>query len=213
MAWRCRFMSASEVPKSTQKLVQPVVVAGLRRVSARHPAGSLRSTETTDDDKLRRGAATDLMGEVGGAFVAPWVVPMAGGGSPCGHHVGFGEDDSPPPSPACPEHPAISNATAFDCAPRVVSLRSERTKKSAGKRNSWMPGHLLGVVTARWERNPQIPEPPRTPHLTSDRPAWWSWVLPRAQPPARRSAMPRRRQREPKDARDKVKLAVASRVF
>ena len=23
-----------------------------------------------------------------------------------------------------------------------------------------MPGHLLGVVTARWERNPQIPEPP-----------------------------------------------------
>jgi hypothetical protein len=29
MAWRCRFMSASEVPKSTQKLVQPVVVAGL----------------------------------------------------------------------------------------------------------------------------------------------------------------------------------------
>ena len=76
-----------------------------------------------------------------------------------------------------------------------------------------MPGHLLGVVTARWERNPQIPEPPRTPHLTSDRPAWWSWVLPRAQPPARRSAMPRRRQREPKDARDKVKLAVASRVF
>ena len=27
-----------------------------------------------------------------------------------------------------------------------------------------MPGHLLGVLTARWERNPQIPEPPRTPH-------------------------------------------------
>ena len=72
---------------------------------------------------------------------------------------------------------------------------------------------MLGVVTARWERNPQIPEPPRTPHLTSDRPAWWSWVLPRAQPPARRSAMPRRRQREPKDARGKAKLAVASAGF
>ena len=76
-----------------------------------------------------------------------------------------------------------------------------------------MPGNLLGVVTARWERNPQIPEPPQTPHLTSDRPAWWSWVLRRAQPPARRSAMPRRRQREPKDAREKVKLAVVSTGF
>ena len=32
--------------------------------------------------------------------------------------------------------------------------------KVRGKRNSWMPGHLLGVVTARWERIPQIPEPP-----------------------------------------------------
>ena len=41
MAGRGRFMRASEVPKSTQKLVQPAVVAGLRRVSARHPAGSL----------------------------------------------------------------------------------------------------------------------------------------------------------------------------
>jgi hypothetical protein len=76
-----------------------------------------------------------------------------------------------------------------------------------------MPGNLLGVVTARWERNPQIPEPPRKPHLTSDRPAWWSWVLPRVQPPARRSAMPRRRKREPKDAGGKVKLAVASAGF
>ena len=32
MAWLCRFMSASEVPKSTQKLVQPVVVAGLSMI-------------------------------------------------------------------------------------------------------------------------------------------------------------------------------------
>ena len=106
-------MSASEVPKSTQKLVQPVVVAGLHRVSAGHPAGSLRSTETTGYGKLRRGTATDLMGEVGNAFVAPRVVPVAGGGPPCGHHAGFGEGDSPPPSPACPEHPAILRATAF----------------------------------------------------------------------------------------------------
>jgi hypothetical protein len=79
MAGRGRFMRASEVPKSTQQLVQPVVVAGLRRVSARHHAGSLRSTETTDDDKLRRDAATDLMGKVGGALVASRVVPGAGG--------------------------------------------------------------------------------------------------------------------------------------
>ena len=78
MAWRCRFMSASEVPKSTQKLVQPVVVAGLRRVSARHPAGSLCSTDMTNDDMLRRGAATDLMGEVGDEFIGPRVVPVAG---------------------------------------------------------------------------------------------------------------------------------------
>ena len=60
MAWRCRFMSASEVPKSTQKLVQPIVVAGLhRRVSARHPAGSLRSTIDRNDGRwqveARRG--------------------------------------------------------------------------------------------------------------------------------------------------------------
>ena len=126
MAWRCRFMSASEVPK--MKLVQPVVVAGLHRASARHPAGSLRSTETTDDGKLRRGAAMDLMGEVGDAFVAPRAVPVAGGGPPCGHHVGFGEGDSPPPLPACPEHPAIFLADSFYCAPRVASLRSERYK-------------------------------------------------------------------------------------
>ena len=78
MAWRCRFMSASEVPKSTQKLVQPVVVAGLRRVSARHHAGSLCSTDMTNDGMLRRGAATDLMGEVGDAFIGPRVVPVAG---------------------------------------------------------------------------------------------------------------------------------------
>ena len=78
MAWRCRFMSASEVPKSTQKLVQPVVVAGLRRVSARHPAGSLRSTNTNNDDNFTRGAATDLMGEVGDALAAPRVASVAG---------------------------------------------------------------------------------------------------------------------------------------
>jgi len=77
---------------------------------------------------LRRGAATDLMGEVGDAFVAPRVVPVAGGGSQYGHHVGFGEDDSPPPSPACPEHPAIFLDCRFCCAPRIASLRSERYK-------------------------------------------------------------------------------------
>ena len=78
MAWRCRFMSASEVPKSTQKLVQPVVVAGLRRVSARHPAGSLRSTNTNNDDNFTRGAATDLMGEVGDALAARQIAFVPG---------------------------------------------------------------------------------------------------------------------------------------
>jgi len=78
MAWRCRFMSASEVPKSTQKLVQPVVVAGLRRVSARHPAGSLRSTDTINDDNFTRGAATDLMGEVGDALAARQIAFVPG---------------------------------------------------------------------------------------------------------------------------------------
>ena len=111
-----------------QKSVWRVVVAGLDRVSARHPARSLRSTETTNDGKPRRGAATHLMGEVGDVFVAPRAVSVAGGGSPCGHHVGFGEGDLPPPSLAFPEHPAVSNATDFYCAPRIASLRSKRTK-------------------------------------------------------------------------------------
>ena len=169
MAWRCRFVSASEVPKSTQKLVQPVVVAGLHRVSARHPTGSLRSTETTDDGKLRRGAATDLMGEVDDAFVAPGVVPVAGGGSPCGHHIGFfGEDDSPPPSQACPEHPAISNASGFCCAPRIVSPRFELTK------NRWHLKQLDARAFARrgnctlGTQPPNSRAPPNTaPHLRS----------------------------------------------
>ena len=218
MAWRYRFMSASEVPKSTQKLVQPAVVAGgLHRASARHPAGSLRPTETTNDGKLRRGAATDLMGEVGDAFVAPRAVPVTGGGSPCGHHAGFGEDDPPPSSQACPEHPAIFLAGSFYCAPRIASLRSERYKnfqqeetldaRAFARRGNCAPGTQPQNLRA-----PPTPEH-RTPHLTSDRPAWWSWVLPRVQPPARRSAMLRRRKREPKDARGKVKLAVASAGF
>ena len=153
MAWRCRFMSASEVPKSTQKLVQPVVVAGLHRASAGHPAGSLRSTETTDDDKLRRGASTDLMGEVGDAFVAPRVVPVAGGGSPCGHHVGFGEDDLPPPSPAFPEHPAIFLASGFCCAPRISFLRSERTKSPWHLKQLGARGMLVKVGVNRLLRS------------------------------------------------------------
>ena len=78
MAWRCWFMSASEVLKSTQKLVQPAFVAGLHRVSARDPAGSLYSADMANDGMLRRGAATDLMGEVGDAFIGPRVVPVAG---------------------------------------------------------------------------------------------------------------------------------------
>ena len=166
MAGRGRFMRASEVPKSTQKLVQPVVVAGLRRVSARHPAGSLRSTETTDDGKLRRGAATDLMGEVGDAFVAPRVVPVAGGGSPCGHHVGFGEGDSPPPSPACPGHPAIFLDCGFYCMRRIVPLRSERCKSrnQAETLNARALARRGNCALGTQPPNPRAP-PNTAPHL------------------------------------------------
>ena len=215
-----------ERERSTKKYSEVGAARRRRRASSSlespsdgHPAGSLRPTETTGDGtKLRRGAATDLMGEVGDAFVAPRAVPVAGGGSQCGHHAGFGEDDSPPPSRACcPEHPAVYLATAFYCAPRIASLRSERTQmpwqeKQLGAREFARRGNCaLGTQPP----NPRAPPntAPHTSHLTSDGPAWWSWVLPRAQPPARRSAMPRRRQREPKDARDKVKLAVASTDF
>ena len=78
MAWRCRFMRASAVPKSTQRVVHRVVVAGLRRVSARHPAGSSYSTGMTNDGMMRRGAATDLMEQVGDALAAPQVASVAG---------------------------------------------------------------------------------------------------------------------------------------
>ena len=78
MAWRCRFMRASEVPKSTQKVAHRVVVAGLRRVSARHPAGSSYSTGMTNDGMMRRGAATGLMEQVGDALAALRVASVAG---------------------------------------------------------------------------------------------------------------------------------------
>ena len=81
--------------------------------------------------------------------------------SPC-------QDDSPPPSPACPEHPAIFLATAFYCAPRVVSLRSERTKRP------WQEKQLNARALARRGNcalgtqppNPRAP-PNTAPHLRS----------------------------------------------
>ena len=80
MAWRCRFMSASAVPKSTQKVVHRVVVAWLAACgfSARHPAGSSYSTGMTNDGMMRRGAATDPMEQVGDALAAPRVASVAG---------------------------------------------------------------------------------------------------------------------------------------
>ena len=168
MSWRGAAGSERErSTEKTQKLVQPVVVAGFVE-SPPDTRRILTSTETTDDGKLRRGAATDLMGEVGGAFVAPRVVPVAGGGSQYGHHVGFGEDDSPPPSPACPEHPAIFLASAFYCALRIVSLRSERTKRR------WQEKQLDARAFARRGNcalgtqppNPRAP-PNTAPHLRS----------------------------------------------
>jgi len=76
MAGRGRFQRARMVPMDTHTLVWRVAVAW--RVDSRHPAGSLCSTDMTNDDMLRRGAATDLMGEVGDAFIGPRVVPVAG---------------------------------------------------------------------------------------------------------------------------------------
>ena len=78
------------------------------------------------------------------------------------------ETDSPPPSPACPEHPAISNATAFYCAPRISSLRSERTKRP------WQEKQLDARAFARRGNcalgtqppNPRAP-PNTAPHLRS----------------------------------------------
>ena len=46
--------------------------------SARHPAGSSYSTGMTNDGMMRRGAATDLMEQVGDALAAPRVASVAG---------------------------------------------------------------------------------------------------------------------------------------
>ena len=162
-----------------------------------------------DDGKLRRGAATAHMGEVGGAFVAPRVVPVAGGGPPCCHHVGFGEGDSPPHSPACPEHPAVSNATDFYCSPRISFLRSERTKS---------PWHLKQLDARAFARrgncalgtqppNPRAP-PNTAPHLRSAGVVVVGLAAsPAASAPIGHAVPPA------KNAPDKVKLAVASIGF
>ena len=102
-------------------------------------------------------------------------------------------------SPAMPEHPATSDARAFYCPPRIVLLRFELAKRPWQERQLGA-GAFSCEVTARRGCSPPIPEPPRRPHLTSARPAWWSWVLPRVQPPARRSGSARWRQLEQEDA-------------
>ena len=108
------------------------------------------------------------MGEVGDAFVASRVVPVAGGGSQYGHHVGFGEDDSPPPSPACPEHPAIFIAVGFYCAPRIVSLKSERHKsrQQAEMLNARAVARRGNCALGTQPPNPRAP-PNTAPHLRS----------------------------------------------
>ena len=78
------------------------------------------------------------------------------------------ETDSPPPSPACPEHPAIFLASTFYCAPRIASLRSERTKRR------WQEKQLDARAFARRGNcalgtqppNPRAP-PNTAPHLRS----------------------------------------------
>ena len=73
-----------------------------------------------------------------------------------------------PPSPAIPEHPAVSNDMDFYCAPRIASLRSERSKS---------PWHLKQLDARAFARrgncalgaqppNPRAP-PNTAPHLRS----------------------------------------------
>jgi len=110
----------------------------------------------------------DLMGEVGDAFVAPRVVPVAGEGPPCGHHAGFGEDDLPPPSPACPDKSLPSLPVGFYCAPRIASLRSERYKRRQATEtlNARAFARRGNCALGTHPPNPRAP-PNTAPHLRS----------------------------------------------
>ena len=85
MVWHCRFMSAGAVPKSTQKVVHRVVIAGLADSMPDIPPNhDLRPRRpTANGNMLRRGAATDFMEQVGDALAAPRVASVACERSPC----------------------------------------------------------------------------------------------------------------------------------
>ena len=78
MAWRCRFMCTSAVPKSTQKVVHRVVVGLLRFLRRDDRQIMMFDPDDEWSGMLRRGAATDLMEQVGDALAAPRVASVAG---------------------------------------------------------------------------------------------------------------------------------------
>ena len=78
MAWRCRFMSTSTVPKNTQRVVHRVVVAGLADSPPDIPPNPSYSTGMASDGMIRRGAATVIMAQVGDALTALRVASVAG---------------------------------------------------------------------------------------------------------------------------------------
>ena len=73
-------MSARAVSKYTQKFTGGVGAVFLRFL---RPDDRRIMAPTTNGGVLRRGAATDLMEQVGGALAAPRVASVAGERSPC----------------------------------------------------------------------------------------------------------------------------------
>ena len=149
--------------------MQPVVVAGLHSSSLRRTSRRILTTDRNDGRwqvEARRGHRPHERGRrrvrcPTGRTGGRWRVTMW---SPCR----LRRRRFTPPSPACPEHPAVSNATDVYCAPRITSLRSERTK------SLW---HLKQLDTRAFARrgncalgtqapNPRAP-PNTAPHLPS----------------------------------------------
>ena len=73
-------MSASAVPKNTQKVAHRVVVAGLADSPPDIPPDPhIRpGWRMMDDGMMRRGAATDLTEQVGDAIAVPRIASVAG---------------------------------------------------------------------------------------------------------------------------------------
>ena len=115
---------------------------------------------------------------------------------------GDGERDkrfgNEPHSPAMPEHSAIVLARALEFTLRPISLRIGRTTSRIPSGNAECPGICAARYLRAGNATPKSPSPPehRTSPPIDRRGGRGSWILPRVQPPARRSATPRRRQRE-----------------